>query len=34
MKKTEYAIEQVGDRYYPVVIEREAGGHYSGLRRG
>ncbi len=29
MKKTEYAIEQVGDRYYyyPVIIEREAGGH-------
>ncbi len=27
MKKTEYAIEQVGDRYYPVIIDREAGGH-------
>ncbi len=26
---TEYAIKQVGDRYYPVVIDREAGGHYE-----
>jgi predicted aspartyl protease len=29
MKKTEYAIKQVGDRYYPVIIDREAGGHYE-----
>ncbi len=28
-KPTEYAIKQVGDRYYPVVIDREAGGHYE-----
>ena len=26
---TEYAIKQVGDRYYPIVIDREAGGHYE-----
>ena len=26
---TEYAIKQVGDRYYPVIIDREAGGHYE-----
>ena len=25
----EYAIKQVGDRYYPVIIDREAGGHYE-----
>ncbi len=29
MKETEYAIKQVGDRYYPVIIDREAGGHYE-----
>ena len=23
MKKTEYAIKQVGDRYYPVIIDRD-----------
>jgi hypothetical protein len=28
-KKTEYAIKQVGDRYYPLIIDREAGGHYE-----
>ncbi len=28
-KKTEYAIKQIGDRYYPVIIDREAGGHYE-----
>ena len=28
-KPTEYAIKQVGDRYYPVIIDREAGGHYE-----
>jgi hypothetical protein len=27
--KTEYAIKQVGDRYYPVIVDREAGGHYE-----
>ena len=29
MEKTEYAIKQVGDRYSPVIIDREAGGHYE-----
>ena len=28
-RKTEYAIKKVGDRYYPVIIDREAGGHYE-----
>ncbi len=27
--KTEYAIKRVGDRYYPVIIDKEAGGHYE-----
>jgi hypothetical protein len=26
---TEYAIKQVGDHYYPVIIDKEAGGHYE-----
>jgi hypothetical protein len=26
---TEYALKQIGDRYYPVIIDREAGGHYE-----
>jgi hypothetical protein len=26
---TEYAIKQVRDRYYPVIIDRDAGGHYE-----
>ncbi len=26
---TEYAIKRVGDRYYPVIMDREAGGHYE-----
>jgi hypothetical protein len=26
---TEYAIKQVGDRYYPVIIDKDAGGHYE-----
>lgn len=26
---TEYAIKQAGDRYYPVIIDHEAGGHYE-----
>ncbi len=25
----EYAIKRVGERYYPVIIDREAGGHYE-----
>jgi hypothetical protein len=29
MEKTEYAIKQVGDCYYPVIVDREAGGHYE-----
>ena len=28
-KQEEYAIKRVGDRYYPVIIDREAGGHYE-----
>lgn len=28
-RTTEYVIKQVGDRYYPVIIDREAGGHYE-----
>ena len=28
-KQEEYAIKQVGERYYPVIIDREAGGHYE-----
>lgn len=26
---TEYAIKQVGERYYPVIVDHEAGGHYE-----
>ena len=26
---TEYAVKRVGDRYYPVIMDREAGGHYE-----
>ena len=26
---TEYAIKQVGERYYPVIIDHEVGGHYE-----
>ena len=29
MEKTEYAIKQVGNRYYPIIIDREAGDHYE-----
>ncbi len=25
----EYAIKEVGGRYYPVILDREAGGHYE-----
>lgn len=28
-KHTEYGIKQVGDRYYPVIVDKEAGGHYE-----
>jgi hypothetical protein len=28
-KRTEYPIKQVGDRYYPVIIDKEAGVHYG-----
>ncbi|CAN5875933.1 hypothetical protein BH23ACT11_BH23ACT11_29730 [soil metagenome] len=26
---TEYGVKQVGERYYPVIIDRDAGGHYE-----
>lgn len=26
---TEYAIKQVGERYYPVIVDHDAGGHYE-----
>jgi hypothetical protein len=26
---TEYAIKRADNRYYPVIIDREAGGHYE-----
>ncbi|AHY45388.1 Hypothetical Protein RradSPS_0105 [Rubrobacter radiotolerans] len=26
---TEYAIKQVGDRFFPVIIDKAAGGHYE-----
>jgi hypothetical protein len=25
----EYAIKQVGERYYPVIVDHDAGGHYE-----
>jgi hypothetical protein len=28
-RRTEYAIKQIGDRYYPVIIDKEAGVHYE-----
>jgi hypothetical protein len=30
-KKTgsEYAIKQVGERYYPVIVDHDVGGHYE-----
>ncbi len=28
-KGTEYGIKQVGDRYYPVIVDKEAGVHYE-----
>jgi len=24
-----YAIKQAGERYYPVIVDEEAGGHYE-----
>jgi hypothetical protein len=27
-KRTEYAIKQDSDRYYPIMINKEAGIHY------
>jgi hypothetical protein len=26
---TKYAIKQAGDRYYPVIVDKEAGGYYE-----
>jgi hypothetical protein len=26
---TEYGIKKVGERYYPVIVDREGGGHYG-----
>ncbi|CAN5669981.1 hypothetical protein BH20ACT11_BH20ACT11_00950 [soil metagenome] len=26
---TEYAIKHVGERYYPVIVDHEVGGHYE-----
>ena len=26
---SEYAIKQVGERYYPVIVDHDAGGHYE-----
>ena len=26
---TKYAIKQAGVRYYPVIVDEEAGGHYE-----
>ena len=28
-KHNEYGIKQVGDRYYPVIVDKEAGVHYE-----
>lgn len=28
-KRTEYGIKQAGDRYYPVIVDKDAGGHYE-----
>lgn len=27
--RTEYGIKQVGERYFPVIVDKEAGGHYE-----
>lgn len=26
---TEYGIKQVGERFYPVIVDKEAGGHFE-----
>lgn len=26
---TEYGIKQVGERFYPVIVDKEIGGHYE-----
>ncbi len=26
---TEYGVKKVGERYYPVIVDKEAGGHYE-----
>ncbi|QIN80429.1 hypothetical protein GBA65_20055 [Rubrobacter marinus] len=28
-RRTEYGIKQVGERYFPVIVDKEAGGHYE-----
>lgn len=28
-KRSEYGIKQVQDRYYPVIVDKEAGVHYE-----
>lgn len=28
-KPTEYGIKKVGERYFPVIVDEEAGGHYE-----
>ena len=27
--RNEYGIKQIGDRYYPVIVDKEAGVHYE-----
>ena len=29
MSGTEYAIKEVEGRFYPVIVDRKAGGHYE-----
>ena len=29
MSRTEYGIKEVEGRFYPVIVDREAGGHYE-----
>ena len=28
-RRTEYGIKQAGDRYFPVIVDKDAGGHYE-----
>jgi hypothetical protein len=28
-KATEYEIKKVGDRFYPIIMDKEVGGHYE-----